>query len=376
MHYAQQSNQVEFKGIYYNESKEQMYFEGGAHFRYKDLFHILEKLKSRRIDSSYDKKVIIQRNDSNCKENNDFTLKQPRTRNNNAIIDKAITKQPTTCRNTVNQKNYFLNQCIQSKYFGLSLYTKRQALNNNNNKTKQIQRIECVVDSHANANANNKKSNQLYSNSNAPKPKSSSVKRIQSEEGHSNAFAKTAIQTARQNGRETGSNTQRAKEYSDQIKTTTGKSQSNQGQCGLSRNVNVNSMMNANPNTFVFSNGYTSTTKPNKSRNTQKSSNGLFDSMSFQTKQSWRGKDKDNSIKNTIDKMNIGMGKKTITIRKVNGGGSISLTNRMQKASIDKYQKISYITNTNKVTHHQKTTSNIGLQNKTMRIGFLASFDK
>lgn len=364
MYYGQQPNQAEFKGIYYNESKEQKYFEGGAHFRYKDLYHILEKMKTYRIDSSYDKKVLIRRNDSNCKDNVDYTVKQAKTRNNNANIDKAFTKQPTTCRNNGNQKNYFLNQCIQSKYLGLTLYinqnTKRQALNNNNNKNKQIQKVDCIEN----------RNSQL--NSNAPKPKSSSVKRIQSEEGHSNAFAKTAIQTARQNGRETGSNTQRAKDYSDQIKTTTTAKTQNQG--NLSRNINTNSMMNANPNTYVLTNGYTSTNKPNKSRNcNQIGGTNLFDSLSFQTKQSWRGKEQKDSAKNTIDK--IGIGKKTISIRKV-GGGSISISNRIQKASIDKYQRVSYITNRNKPTHHQKTISTIGLQNKTMRIGFLSSFDK
>ena len=33
----------EYKGIYYNDDKEQQYYEGGAHFKYKELYKILEK---------------------------------------------------------------------------------------------------------------------------------------------------------------------------------------------------------------------------------------------------------------------------------------------------------------------------------------------
>lgn len=34
----------EYKGLYYNDNTEQQYYEGGAHFRYKDLYQILEEL--------------------------------------------------------------------------------------------------------------------------------------------------------------------------------------------------------------------------------------------------------------------------------------------------------------------------------------------
>jgi hypothetical protein len=34
----------EFKGIYYNDNHEQKYYEGGAHFKYKNLCGILEKI--------------------------------------------------------------------------------------------------------------------------------------------------------------------------------------------------------------------------------------------------------------------------------------------------------------------------------------------
>ena len=40
----------EYKGIYYNDDKEQKYYEGGAHFKYKELYKILEEL-AKKINS-------------------------------------------------------------------------------------------------------------------------------------------------------------------------------------------------------------------------------------------------------------------------------------------------------------------------------------
>lgn len=37
---------ADYKGIYYNNDSSEKYFEGGAHFRYKQLYKILEKLSS------------------------------------------------------------------------------------------------------------------------------------------------------------------------------------------------------------------------------------------------------------------------------------------------------------------------------------------
>ena len=34
----------EYKGLYYNDNTEQQFYEGGAHFQYKDLYQILEEL--------------------------------------------------------------------------------------------------------------------------------------------------------------------------------------------------------------------------------------------------------------------------------------------------------------------------------------------
>jgi hypothetical protein len=47
----------EYKGIYYNDDKEQQYYEGGAHFKYKELYKILEEL-SKKINSKKIPKTI------------------------------------------------------------------------------------------------------------------------------------------------------------------------------------------------------------------------------------------------------------------------------------------------------------------------------
>ena len=40
----------DYKGIYYNDETEQKYYEGGAHFKYKELYKILEEL-SKKLNS-------------------------------------------------------------------------------------------------------------------------------------------------------------------------------------------------------------------------------------------------------------------------------------------------------------------------------------
>ena len=51
----------EYKGIYYNDDKEQQYYEGGAHFKYKELYKILEEL-AKKINSKKNKNVRIYKN--------------------------------------------------------------------------------------------------------------------------------------------------------------------------------------------------------------------------------------------------------------------------------------------------------------------------
>lgn len=37
---------LNYKGLFYNEEREKKYFEGGAHFKYNQLYRLLEKISS------------------------------------------------------------------------------------------------------------------------------------------------------------------------------------------------------------------------------------------------------------------------------------------------------------------------------------------
>lgn len=49
-----------YKGVYYGENIEQHYYEGGAHFKYKDLFHILLSLykEKNKKNITYNSKLV------------------------------------------------------------------------------------------------------------------------------------------------------------------------------------------------------------------------------------------------------------------------------------------------------------------------------
>ena len=51
-----------YKGIYYNDSKEQKFFEGGAHFKYESLFKVLLSLGGKLQDDNYSKNPSLIHN--------------------------------------------------------------------------------------------------------------------------------------------------------------------------------------------------------------------------------------------------------------------------------------------------------------------------
>ena len=72
----------EYKGIYYGEKKEKQFYEGGAHFRYKDLYRILKILggeieEKNEIDSN-----SIDFNNEKLSMNNNI-MQKVQSRNNN-----------------------------------------------------------------------------------------------------------------------------------------------------------------------------------------------------------------------------------------------------------------------------------------------------
>ena len=49
----------EYKGIYYNENTQHKYYEGGAHFKYNELYQILEEI-SKKVNSKKIPKTLKQ----------------------------------------------------------------------------------------------------------------------------------------------------------------------------------------------------------------------------------------------------------------------------------------------------------------------------
>ena len=104
----------DYKGIYYNESKEQKFFEGGAHFRYKDLFKILKSLGGLIPENNYfysniQKKMDINKNKFNLNSFSSHKQKdkkqKPKTRNINNFIYVNNPNTKKTCNsNKVHKK--------------------------------------------------------------------------------------------------------------------------------------------------------------------------------------------------------------------------------------------------------------------------------
>ena len=81
-----------YKGLFYNNNKQQKFYEGGAHFRYKDLFKVLKILGGIIPEKEYVENCFI--------ENKNI--------DNNLNINKKKSKQKEKTRN-INQFNYANN---------------------------------------------------------------------------------------------------------------------------------------------------------------------------------------------------------------------------------------------------------------------------
>ena len=77
---------ADYKGIYYNNDSSEKYFEGGAHFRYKQLYKILEKLSSAQKMRLKREKLIKSR-ETKAKDKIKKTKKQPDKSGKNAEIN-------------------------------------------------------------------------------------------------------------------------------------------------------------------------------------------------------------------------------------------------------------------------------------------------
>ena len=51
------NNRNDYKGIFYEDNSERKYYEGGAHFKYIELYRILEEL-AKKLNSKKIQKTI------------------------------------------------------------------------------------------------------------------------------------------------------------------------------------------------------------------------------------------------------------------------------------------------------------------------------
>ena len=104
-----------YKGFFYNNNKEQKYFEGGAHFKYKDLYQmllllggILPQIESKNNNILFNNNTL-ENNDNNLNIN--IKKQKPKTRNINQF---NYTNNPNT-QITIN-KNHKIEKNIKNNF--------------------------------------------------------------------------------------------------------------------------------------------------------------------------------------------------------------------------------------------------------------------
>ena len=102
----------EYKGIYYNHNAEQQYYEGGAHFKYIELYKILEEI-AKKANSKKIPKTIKQN-----------TYLSMRTRNNKNNLSQSKTN---------NDNNYCTNKNDINLYLNKYIFNKKKTRNRNDN---------------------------------------------------------------------------------------------------------------------------------------------------------------------------------------------------------------------------------------------------
>ena len=93
----------EYKGIYFNETNELKFYEGGAHFRYRDLVNVLEELKAKDV----------------FKQRNAKSMTAVHNRNNNEVVIAN-----SNCKMKYQSRN--IHPLIQSLTQKLSEITNKQ----------------------------------------------------------------------------------------------------------------------------------------------------------------------------------------------------------------------------------------------------------
>ena len=139
---------INYKGLFYNEDTQKHFYEGGAHFMYKQLVRELEDLKSKR-EKEENEKIFQSRNKSI-----DYKEKESSQKQKNNILDLDnynIYESPIKKRK--NNKSYFeqllsidkirnKKKSIKLKEIKSMERKKDNILNNENNRYNKISHIK------------------------------------------------------------------------------------------------------------------------------------------------------------------------------------------------------------------------------------------
>ncbi len=126
---------MDYKGIYYGESKLQKFFEFGAHFKYSDLYRLLENLGGILPDN---KEKPIIRNKSNESRKNILLISEEQKNQTRNIKNKIYLNNPNTDNININ------------KTINLGKIRKKSGSKNSNNKNLRENSKKMKINIHSN----------------------------------------------------------------------------------------------------------------------------------------------------------------------------------------------------------------------------------
>ena len=134
-----------YKGLFYNKDSKKLYYEGGAHFKYKELFRALEALKAKRDEENSEKKFhlrnksidYLQEKETNLKtnDNNYYNYESPkRNKDKTNYIEQILSldKLETSKKRKLKLKEIKTDNTQKEAF----LYTENNRYNNINNDPK------------------------------------------------------------------------------------------------------------------------------------------------------------------------------------------------------------------------------------------------
>ena len=149
---------INYKGLFYKEDSKKPFYEGGAHFKYKDLVRALEALKAKKDEEEIEKKhhsrnksinyiqdkdIFIPKNpisnlitiDNNYNNYNNYES-PPKKRNNNNYVEQLLSLDKLKL--SKKRKLKLKDIKYDNKQNEAFLYTENNRYNNNNNNESKI----------------------------------------------------------------------------------------------------------------------------------------------------------------------------------------------------------------------------------------------